>query len=162
MLIKNGKGPTIYSILGSAAALMEEKVWDKLLRGERVGIMENDDTRYSLFADGNFIEAFAAQNPAAAIAVVRTSVPFLNAQNLWSVRDGKASAHARGCLWELQQGYPTILECSPSQRIKHERAGRTSAKKIAHYYKALIEANIKAQHLDEEITRHGLTREGRD
>jgi len=180
MLIKPNAGPTVFHLQGSAAALTDEGAWEKMLAGMQLLILEPDGSRCTLLADGNPVMSFAVTGLTAeqmtdqdarlddGVQSVRMSVPWLNRR--WHRENGYRWIYAtdpkdpikRGVRWEVREGYPTLLSCSKEQAEKHARAGRDDAKKIAAHYRQVIQVGLKAGMIDEEVARHGMTREGKD
>jgi hypothetical protein len=156
MYIKKFSGFSVFQVEGSLAALMDERVWECLLRGEMVLVMEPDVERWTLFKNGEPVRTVkAATMDIACQKFVELRKDFAVAATL--ILDEKTPLDQ----WELRAGYPNYLSVSPEQAQMHARAGRDDAKKIAEHYRELIEQNTRGMIAAEEIYRFGIKREGK-
>ena len=157
MLIKTNPSLQVYRVYGSLAALIDERAWEIMLRGEAVLIMEPDTERWTLFKDLVPIDSIKAETPEEATMI--WSKKFIGFGN-----DVYMMAMGRDPIlhWGIEPGYPNYLTCDREQRLAHERAGRDTAKKIADHYRNMVQEGIKGTIVQEELRRFGMKKEGKD
>jgi hypothetical protein len=155
--IKKFGGFSIFQVEGSLAALIDEGVWERMLKGETILVMEPDAERWTLFKNGSPIRIVTATSMEAACQkFVELSPAF--AQTAALILDDRLPVES----WEIRAGYPNYLNMSQEQADEHAAAGRDDARKIAAFYRKLIEENTKGMIAAEEIDRFGMKKEGKN
>jgi hypothetical protein len=146
----------IYKIEGSIAALVKEEVWEKLLKGEVVGVIEPDPERYSLFINGQFVRAIRAKTE------TRLKIKAEVATMMWRALPGNIVKDI-----EITSGYPNMIQL-PAEKVKKYAEKGFDARRCAEWVRDFLKRSCgKIDSLAgvfcfmEEI-HNGMERQGRD
>ncbi len=149
----------VYKIEGTLAALVKEEVWEQLLKGKAVGVIEPDASKWSLYQNGRRIETITEFSQQGAVeAFAKRNLEF-NADCLRMCADERPLF-----VWEVESGYPNVIALTPADLARHERDGM-DAKKLAKRMRELIRVAHSKMHLMaavEEQLVHGAERQGKD
>lgn len=176
MLIKMGSAQqAIYKVSGSIAALVKESVWEALLKGKAVQIIEPDPERWSFYlADttapgmtqvaGKHKKTFKARSLSAAVFRVKRDFP---SYTRWHIDGNRAYLDESQGYGMIMAGYPNIISL-PQERIAKFSAHGLDAKKCAAKCREFIHKTLARKEsmmgifaFMDEIER-GLERQGRD
>ena len=162
----------VFKVNGSLAAILNEKVWEQLLKGEAVGIIEPDPNRWSLYIGGNHVKTYTAGSLRQALNKILREHDI----NDWLTHGTDKAETRPGAMphAEVVAGYPYIMCLEPEALARYEAEGmdakRMSMKmrlQLQEHYQALHsekkKRNVRAiDILGSQIHVHGMTREGRD
>lgn len=179
MIIKMGnQQDAIYKVSGSIAALVNEDVWEKLLKGQIVNIVEPDPERFSLYVAPNLegqempegpmpakhVKTIKARNMADAVRKVRFDFPLYRN---WNIEKDRAYLDPAFGYAMIMQGFPNIISLPKASIDEYARRGM-DAKKISEQVRGYVrrccgkrdEFSGLMAFLDE--VNRGMERQGRD
>ena len=151
----------IYKVEGSIAALVKEEVWEKLLKGEVIGVMEPDPVKYTLFINGQFVKTIKADTE------TRLNIKAERAVLSWQKSEKFAKRTGAIQSLEVTPGYPNMIQLGQEkieQYLVHGLNARICSEKIREFVKkscGKIDSFAGVYTFMEEIS-NGMTREGRD
>lgn len=163
----------MFSINGSLAAVCKPEVWEKLLKGEAVGVIEPDPNRWSLYIGEHHVKTYTALNLRKAIGKVYKEHPELAD---WVVAPGEESADTRIGMEpgaNISNGYPYLIVLEPAVLQIYQEKGLEAAQlatqtreKIKQEYMNLHLAqrmrNVRAiDILGSQVHLYGMKREGK-
>ena len=140
MIIKMGnQQDAIYKVSGSVAALVSEQVWEQLLAGKALNILEPDPERFSLYVapqvdgvpmqDGpmpaRHVKTIKAKNLFDAVRKIRQQYP---SYQKWNVEGGKAYLDPEFGYAMIMQGFPNIISLPKESIAEYARRGMDAGK----------------------------------
>ena len=146
----------VFKVEGSIAALVKEDVWEKLLKGETVGVIEPDPSRWSLFINGAFVKTIVANTE------VRLNIKSERAVRAWEAIPGNVLNEI-----EILPGYPNMIRLT-ADKIKaytdRKLDARTCSTKVRELVKkscGRLDSLMGVFAFMDEVDR-GMERQGRD